>query len=47
LKVIAGSLPKRAFAMVLEWVFAHRNELMEDWMPAKAHEPLKQIEPLE
>jgi hypothetical protein len=47
LKVIAGSLPKRALAMVLEWAFAHRNELMEDWKLAEAHQPLNQIEPLE
>jgi len=45
--VIAGSLPKRALAMVLEWAFAHRNELMEDWKLAESHQPLKQIEPLE
>lgn len=47
LNVIAGSLPKRALAMVLEWAFAHRNELMEDWKLAESHQPLKQIDPLE
>jgi Protein of unknown function (DUF2442) len=33
--------------MVLEWAFAHRDELMENWNLAESHHPLKQINPLE
>jgi hypothetical protein len=47
LKVLRGSLPRRALAMVLEWAFAHRDELMENWNLAEAHQPLNQINPLE
>ena len=31
LKVIKGKMPKRALALVLEWAFEHRSELLEDW----------------
>ena len=47
LQVFRGSFPRRALAMVLEWAFAHRDELMENWNLAEAHRPLKQIKPLE
>jgi hypothetical protein len=47
LRVLRGSLPWRALAMVLEWAFAHREELMENWDLAESHQPLKQIRPLE
>ena len=30
LQVLRGSFPRRALAMVLEWAFAHRDELMEN-----------------
>jgi hypothetical protein len=46
-QVLRGSFPRRALAMVLEWAFAHRDELMENWNLAEAHRPLKQIKPLE
>ncbi len=47
LKMIVGQLPKRVRALVLEWAFEHRNELLEDWELAKAKKPLKEISPLE
>ena len=47
LKVIEGSLPKRALALVLEWAFEHRNELLDNWDRAIKKEPLKPISPLE
>ncbi len=47
LKMIEGQLPKRVRALVLEWAFEHRNELLEDWELAKAKKPLKEISPLE
>lgn len=47
LKIIVGHLPQRAQAMVLEWASEHREELMDDWKLASAHEPLNKISPLE
>lgn len=47
LKLIEGHLPKRVVALVLEWAFEHRDELMENWQRALAHEPLQPITPLE
>jgi hypothetical protein len=31
LKILVGELPKRANALVLEWAFEHREELLENW----------------
>lgn len=42
-----GRLPRRAQSMVLEWAVEHRDELMNDWGLAKAHQPLNKITPLE
>ncbi|MGH9363173.1 MAG: DUF4160 domain-containing protein [Thermoanaerobaculia bacterium] len=47
LSVLEGSLPRRALSLVLEWAFAHRHELQENWRRAEAHEPLVAIAPLE
>lgn len=47
LKLIEGHLPKRVVALVLEWAFEHRNELLENWQRAVALEPLQPIAPLE
>jgi hypothetical protein len=47
LRLIEGSLPRRAAALVLEWAFEHRDELMENWKRAERHEELLKIEPLE
>lgn len=44
--VLHGSLPKRALALVQEWVLLHRDELAEDWRRAERQEPLASIEPL-
>ncbi len=41
LKLIEGRLPKRVVALVLEWAFEHRGELMENWQRAVAQEPLQ------
>jgi hypothetical protein len=46
LAIIEGQLPKRVIALVLEWAFEHRDELMEDWRLAEANKPLRKIEPL-
>ena len=46
LRVIRGSLPRRALALVLEWATEHRDELMEDWKLCSQMQPPKPIEPL-
>lgn len=46
LEIIAGGLPSRAHALVLEWAALHRDELMRNWQKASAPEPLSPIEPL-
>jgi hypothetical protein len=47
LGILAGSLPRRALALVLEWAAAHRNELRDNWQLAEHHNPLQNIQPLE
>jgi len=47
LKLIEGRLPKRVIALVLEWAFEHRDELMENWQLAMVKKPLRKIPPLE
>jgi hypothetical protein len=47
LRLLEGRLPPRVTALVLEWAFMHRNELLEDWRLATEHKPLKAIAPLE
>ena len=47
LEIVEGKLPKRAKAMVIEWAFEHRQDLIADWRLGELHQPLKKIEPLE
>jgi hypothetical protein len=47
LEVSAGSLPRRALALVLEWASLHRAELAEDWDRARRGVPLASIQPLD
>jgi hypothetical protein len=46
-RVMAGSLPPRALALVLTWAAQHRDELHADWELARAGRPLAPIEPLD
>lgn len=46
LDVIAGKLPPRAHALVLEWASIHKDELLENWEKASTPEPLSKINPL-
>lgn len=46
LEVIEGNLPKRALALVLEWAWEHREELMEDWSLCEQRQMPKKIQPL-
>jgi hypothetical protein len=45
-RVLRGSLPRRAMALVLEWTAEHRDELMEDWELCSRMQTPKPIEPL-
>ena len=47
LKLIEAQLPRRVIALVLEWAFEHRVELVENWQRALAQVPLRSISPLE
>jgi len=46
LAVIAGRLPPRATAMVLEWASEHQQKLNEAWEQARKMLPPKRIDPL-
>ena len=47
LDVVAGSLPRRALALVIEWAMMHRPELRENWARAERHEAAVPIAPLD
>jgi hypothetical protein len=44
--VLAGRLPRRARALVEDWLAAHRGELQQDWDLAAASQPLLPVPPL-
>lgn len=46
LRQIEGHLPRRIIALVIEWAFEHRDELLVDWELGRAGEPFRKIEPL-
>jgi hypothetical protein len=46
LSVFSGGLSPRAMGLVIEWATLHQQELLADWEKARAHEELKEIEPL-
>ena len=46
LAILAGDLPPRARRLVVEWAFAHRVELRDNWVRARGHQQLEPIEPL-
>ncbi len=47
LRIYAGTLPRRAHNLVIEWADLHRYELAENWQRARRGLPLTEIEPLE
>ena len=47
LEVLAGSLPRRAQALVLEWAAIHREELIQNWERARNGDSPLKIEPLD
>lgn len=42
----AGSIPSRAYGLLMEWVSLHPQELLENWELTRQLLPLKNIEPL-
>lgn len=46
LQVIAGDLAPRARRLVSEWAREHQSELRDNWTRARAHQPLRSVEPL-
>ena len=46
-EIIAGNLPSRANAMVLEWASIHREKLNMNWKRAQTPEILEKIKPLD
>jgi hypothetical protein len=44
--VLAGSLPRRAARLVMEWAELHADELEQCWERAVKHEPPGTIDPL-
>ena len=47
LDLLAGELPRRARALVLEWASLHRMELLDNWERARRGAPPEKIEPLD
>lgn len=45
--IIRIKVRRRALGLVREWAAEHRDELMENWLLADAHESLHRIAPLE
>jgi len=46
-RLLAGSLPPRARALVAEWATLYQDELRKNWERARRGEPLMPIPPLE
>jgi hypothetical protein len=46
MSVLAGSLPKRALAMVLEWTREHQAELVAAWEAVSSGAAPERIAPL-
>ena len=44
--LLAGGLPGRAEALVLEWATVHQSELLQNWQRARQSLPLNTISPL-
>ena len=44
---VLGDFPRRAQALVLEWLELHRAELLENWKLAREGRPLRPIPPLD
>jgi Domain of unknown function (DUF4160) len=47
MELLSGSLPRRAWSLVLEWAVLYRLELRDDWERARSGQALKPIAPLD
>lgn len=47
LKVLEGTMPRRALALILEWAQQHQQELLEDWKLCQLKQLPKRIPPLQ
>lgn len=45
-ELVAGMLPRRALALVVEWARLHTDELDANWERARRDEQLQPIDPL-
>lgn len=45
--MMAGQLPPRALALVVEWARLHEGELLDNWRRLRSDEPPTRIAPLE
>ncbi len=45
-RLIAGSLPRRALALVADWAALHSEELLANWERARRDEPFQPIDSL-
>ncbi len=46
LMIISGYLPLRARRLVIEWATVHQPELRDNWIRARNHQQLEQVDPL-
>jgi Domain of unknown function (DUF4160) len=46
-RMIRGSLPRRARRLVLEWAELHKVELADNWQRAQNEQALERIEPVD
>jgi hypothetical protein len=45
--LLAGRLPPRVLALIVEWASHHQADLMANWLRCERQEPLIRIPPLE
>jgi hypothetical protein len=45
--LVAGTFPRRALMLLMEWYMLHKEDLLMDWSLSRKHQPLKRIAPLE
>jgi hypothetical protein len=46
LRVLEGSLPRRALELVLDWAELHKTDLLENWRRCRDKQQPHRIEPL-
>jgi hypothetical protein len=46
IRLLSGSLPRRAHRLAEAWIELHQDELMENWRRIEVGEPIQKIAPL-